>query len=80
MIRTHGFEDRLVRNTQKRSGFGILTLARQGFAEAARKDRVLNFVLAMFAIELQGTSKFALGQLKFSGGHVDLRTQFIEPR
>ena len=77
VIRAHGFEDRLVGIAQERSGFGI-TSTRQAFAEAARKDRVLNFVLAMFAIKLQGTSKFALGQLKFSGGHVNLCTQLIE--
>jgi hypothetical protein len=79
VIRAHGFEDRLVGIAQKRSGLCI-TSTRQAFAEAARKDRVLNFVLAMFAIKLQGTSKFALGQLKFSGGHVNLCTQLIETR
>jgi hypothetical protein len=52
VIRAHGFEDRLVGIAQKRSGFGILTSARQGFAEAARKDRVLNFFPATIAIEI----------------------------
>ena len=78
VIRAHGFKDRLVGIAQKWAGFGILPLASQGLTDAARKYRVLNFVAAMFAIELQRTSKFALGQLKFSSGHVDLPTQFIE--
>jgi len=67
MIRAHSFEDRLVGIAQKRSAS-----TRQEFADAARKHRVLSFVSAMFSIEVQGTSKFALCQLKFSGGHLDL--------
>lgn len=78
VIRAHGFEDRLVGIAQKRSGFGTLMLARQRFAEAARKDCVLNIVAAMLAIELEGTSKLGLSQFKFSGGHVDLGTQLIK--
>src|SRR5579883_599900 len=80
VIWAHCLEDRLVGIVQKRRGFGILTLARQGFAEAAGKDRVLNFVLAMFAIEPQRASIFGLGQFKFSGGRVNLSTQLIQAR
>jgi hypothetical protein len=74
VTRAHGLEDALVGIAQKRSGLGLFTLALQRIAEAAREDRILNFVPAMFRDRTSGNLEIRVSQLKVFGGHVGVCT------